>query len=173
MAWYVIVLIASAALFVLSTVGSLIFGDLETDVDVDVSADLGSLTASDLISFKGLLHFALGFSLVLTLMKEVSWLSVGFGVFTGLVFVVVLYYLYGFVYTKLQQNLKYTEVINEMDAEVYFWNEDRKIGEVFITLEGRPVTVTLLDADGLKLEKGQKIKVSGTRKSVRPVEFIV
>ncbi|MDR1743747.1 MAG: hypothetical protein LBR48_08030 [Dysgonamonadaceae bacterium] len=173
MAWYVIVLIASAALFVLTTVGSLIFGDLETGVDVSADIDPGALTTSDLISFKGLLHFALGFSLVLTLTNDVTWVSCTIAVLTGLVFVVVLYYLYNFVYTKLQQNLKYTEVINEMDAEVYFWNEDRKIGEVFITLEGRPVTVTLLNADGLKLEKGQKIKVSGTRKSVHPVEFIV
>jgi hypothetical protein len=173
MAWYVILLIAASALFVLSTVGSLILGDIDVDVDVSADIDPGALSASDLISFKGLLHFALGFSLVLTLMNEVSWISCTIAVLTGLVFVVILYYLYNFVYTKLQQNLKYTDVINEMEATVYFWNEERKTGEVFLTLEGRPVTVTLENAEGMNLEKGQKIRVSGTRKAVHPVEFIV
>jgi len=69
--------------------------------------------------------------------------------------------------------MKYTTEIKEMDAEVYFWNEKQKIGEVFITLEGRPVTVTLQGAEGTGIEKGQKIKVSGTRKLVYPVDFII
>jgi uncharacterized membrane protein len=171
MEWYVILLIVSGGLFLLSSVGSLLFGDLPVDTDFDF--DTEGFLLSDVISFKGLLHFTLGFSLALTLFGEVSVLSVGVAVVSGLVFAVALYYLYNVIYSRLQQNLKYTEEIREMDAEVYFWNEARQIGEVFITLEGRPVTVTLQGAEGMNLEKGQKIKVSGTRKAVFPVEFIV
>lgn len=171
MTWYVIVLIASAALFLITTIGSLIFGELDLNIDVD--ADGGDFPGGDIFSFKGLVHFALGFSLTLTLMKEVTITSVSIGIIAGVVFVLVLYYLYKVTYTKLQQNIKYTDEIAEMDAEVYFWNESRKIGEVFISLEGRPVTITLEGAEGMNLEKGQKIKVSGTRKSVHPVEFII
>jgi hypothetical protein len=171
MAWYEIILIASSALFLLSTVGSLIFGDIEFDTDFDLDSD--GFLLSDVVSFKGLLHFVLGFSLTLTLMQEVTLLTVSIAVLVGSVFVFVLYYLYKLVYGKLQQSLKYTEEIKEMDAEVYFWNENQKIGEVFIILEGRPVTVTLQGAEGMELEKGQKIKVSGTRKTVYPVEFII
>jgi hypothetical protein len=169
MAWYEIVLIAAGTLFLFSTVVSLFFGEIDMDADVSVDGFL----LSDILSFKGLLHFAIGFSLVLTLMQEVSLLSVACGLVCGIAFVIVLYYLYKLVYEKLQQNMKYTNEIKEMDAEVYFWNENQKIGEVFITLEGRPVTVTLQGAEGFKLEKGQKIKVSGTRKAVYPVEFII
>jgi hypothetical protein len=60
-----------------------------------------------------------------------------------------------------------------MEAEVYFWNDQQKTGEVFITVEGRPVTVTFECPEDVHFEKGQKIKVSGTRHSVRPSEYIV
>jgi hypothetical protein len=64
--------------------------------------------------------------------------------------------------------MKYTNDIKDMDAEVYFWNETQRIGEVFVTLEGRPVTITIQCPENITLEKGQKIKVSGTRKIVYP-----
>ena len=168
MAWYEIVLLVASVLFLLSTVGSLLFGGLEVDVDADFDA---GTPFSDIISFKGLLHFSIGFSLVLTLMREVTLASVSFGVITGLVFAVVLYFLYKFMYEKAQKSMKYTQDIKDMDAEVYFWSKDQRIGEVFITLEGRPVTVTINCPEGVDLEKGQKLKVSGTRKLVSPSSF--
>jgi uncharacterized membrane protein len=170
MAWYVIVLIVSSGLFLLTSIGSLFFGDMDMDTDLDV--DSGFLL-SDVISFKGLVHFTIGFSLALTIMNEFSLLSTAIGVATGIVFVLVLYYLYKLVYEKLQQNIKYTTEINDMEAEVYYWDDKRKTGEVFITLEGRPVTVTLECLEEIHFEKGQKIKVSGTRHSVHPTGYIV
>ena len=168
MAWYVIVLIVSASLFIITSISSMFFGSM--DMDVDTGLDVGSgLTLGDMISFKGLIHFTIGFSLSLTLMKEFSLLSASVGVATGIVFVLVLYYLYKTLFEKLQQSVKYTHEINGMEAEVYFWDSKMKIGEVFITLEGRPVTVTLKCPEDINFVKGQKIKVSGTRHSVQPV----
>jgi hypothetical protein len=172
MAWYVIVLIASSVLFLLTTIGSLFFGNIDIDLDADVDVDSGFLL-SDVISFKGLIHFAIGFSLVLTLMQEVTIVSVSIGVITGVIFVAVLFFLYKLIFEKLQQNIKYTNEIKEMDAEVYFWDDKLKIGEVFITLEGRPVTITLECPEEIHFEKGQKIKVSGTRHSVYPTDYII
>ncbi|MDR1644477.1 MAG: DUF1216 domain-containing protein [Tannerellaceae bacterium] len=166
MAWYVIVLIVASALFLLSTLGSVFFGDL--DMDADLSTGSGFLV-SDLLSFKGLIHFTIGFSLTLTLMQGLSLASASLGVLTGIVFMAVLYYLYKLFFEKLQQSMKYTNEIKEMDAEVYFWDAQSKIGEVFIILEGRPVTVTLKCAAGITLTKGQKIKVSGNRNVVCPI----
>jgi prepilin signal peptidase PulO-like enzyme (type II secretory pathway) len=168
MAWYVILLIVSAGLFVIATIISLIFGEMDMDMNADLDVGSGFLL-SDLISFKGLIHFAIGFSLSLTLMKEFSFLSATIGVITGIIFVLVLYYLYKFLFKKLQHNINYTYEIKDADAEVYFWDNKLKIGEVFITLEGRPVTVTLKCTEDIHLEKGQKIKVSGTRKTVQPI----
>jgi len=44
---------------------------------------------------------------------------------------------------------------------------------VFVTLEGRPVTITLECREGVHFEKGQKIRVSGTRHSVQPTGYII
>ena len=167
MAWYVIVLIVSSGLFLLTTIISLLFGDMDLDVDADLNIDSGFLV-SDVLSFKGLVHFAIGFSLALTLMGEFTLISSVVGVVTGIIFVLVLYYLYKFVFEKFQQSIKYATDINDMEADVYFWDNKSKIGEVFVTLEGRPVTVTLKCTEDLHFEKGQKIRVSGTRKSVHP-----
>ena len=170
MAWYIILLIVSSVLFVLTTIGSLFFGGMDIDLDTDLDIDGSGFLLGDLISFKGLIHFTIGFSLSLTLLEGFTLLSVTVGVVTGMVFVLVLYYLYKFLFEKLQQNMKYTTDINDMEAEVYFWNDRLKTGEVFITLEGRPVTVTLNCEEDIHFEKGQKIKVSGTRHSVSPTE---
>jgi uncharacterized membrane protein len=173
MEWYEIVLLVSSILFLLSTVGSHLFGgiDVDFDADVDIDIDAGGTLVSDIISFKGLLHFCIGFSLVLTLMQEVSVASVSYGVITGLVFAVVLYFLYKLMYEKAQQSMKYTTDIKDMDAEVYFWHKEKRIGEVFVTLEGRPVTITIHCPEGIDLERGQKLKVSGNRKLVMPSSF--
>jgi uncharacterized membrane protein len=143
-------------------------------MDLDADVDVGSgFLVSDVISFKGLVHFTIGFSLTLTLMGEFSILSATIGVITGIVFVLILYYLYKLLYDKLQQNMKYTTVIQDMDAEVYYWDRKSKTGEVFITLEGRPVTVTFKCEEDIHFDKGQKIKVSGTRHTVYPTVDIV
>jgi uncharacterized membrane protein len=168
MAWYIIVLIVSSGLFVITTIGSLFFGNMDIDLDADLDVGSGFLLG-DLISFKGLIHFTIGFSLVLSLMDEFTLLSATIGVVTGIVFVLVLYYLYKLLFEKLQQNIKYTHEINDMEAEVYFWDEKTKIGEVFLTLEGRPVTITLKCDEDIRFQKGQKIRVAGTRKSVHPI----
>jgi len=170
MAWYVIVLIVSSGLFLLTTISSLFFGDIDMDADLDVGS---GFLLSDVISFKGLVHFTIGFSLTLTLMDEFTLLSAAAGVTTGIIFVLVLYYLYKIVYEKLHQSIKYTTEINDMEAEVYYWDDKSKTGEVFVTLEGRPVTITLVCPEDINFEKGQKINVSGTRHSVHPTGYIV
>ena len=170
MAWYVIVLIVSSGLFLLTSIGSIFFGDMDLDTDLEI--DSGFLF-SDVFSFKGLIHFTIGFSLTLTLMGEFSILSTSIGVVAGIIFVLVLYYLYKFVYQKLHQSIKYTTEINDMEAEVYYWDNKSKSGEVFITLEGRPVQISLVCTEDVKFEKGQKIMVSGTRSSVQPTGYIV
>ena len=172
MAWYVIILIISSSLFLLTTIIALFFGDLDVDTNADLDVGSGFML-SDIISFKGLIHFTIGFSLTLTLMNEVTLKSVAIGVVTGIIFVLVLYYLYKFVFEKLHQSITYTTEINDLEAEVYYWDSKSKSGEVFVTLEGRPVTIPLVCHEDVTFEKGQKIRVSGTRNSVYPTGYIV
>ena len=54
MAWYVILLIVSSGLILVTSVIALIFGDMDMDFHPDI--DSGFLLG-DVISFKGLIHF--------------------------------------------------------------------------------------------------------------------
>ena len=176
MEWYTIVLLISSGLFLVSSLISIFLGDVEIGVDSDLDSDNiiisfhpGRMSLGDIFSFKGLLHFTIGFSLTLFLMNGLTLLTAAIGTVVGLVFAFVLYYLYKIFFKKLQQQMKYTTDIKDMIAEVYFWNESSKMGEVFVTLEGRPVTITLKSDIDLKLVKGQKILVTGTRQCVEMV----
>ena len=83
----------------------------------------------------------------------------------------VLYKLYYFLYTTLEQKLNYTNEITHADAEVYYWDNNTQKGEVFITLEGRQTTVNIENksSEPISLSAGQIIKVSGTRILVNKV----
>jgi hypothetical protein len=59
MAWYTILFIAVFAVFFVKLIISLFFGDFDLDVDLDGDSDVDS---SGAFSFKGILHFLMGFS---------------------------------------------------------------------------------------------------------------
>lgn len=92
MAWYYILGIISYGIFLvqflLSNIG---IGDTDFDVDFDGEADFD---ASDLLSFKGLIHFAMGFSGWLMVAGKVTVASLAAASVIGFLFMVILYYAY-------------------------------------------------------------------------------
>lgn len=94
--FWLIALVATG-LFVIQFVLTVFFGDVDTDADVDVDADTGS-DISSMVSFKGLVHFGIGFGWTMVLAGDASATSVAVGVIVGLVFVVVLWRLYILAY---------------------------------------------------------------------------
>ena len=64
MAWYTILFITTLVLFVIKLILSWVGGDFEMDVDLD---GIDDFDASSAFSFKGLVHFLLGFSSFLLL----------------------------------------------------------------------------------------------------------
>ena len=91
MEWYYILGIISYGIFIIQFILSNFGGDTELDVDFDGEGDFDT---SSLLSFKGLIHFAMGFSGWLMLTKEVTTYTVCTGVIVGIVFMILLYYLY-------------------------------------------------------------------------------
>ena len=81
MTWYLILLVISACVLIGQTVLSFIGGEIDVDMDTD-------LDSSDMLSFKGIVHFVFGFSLTLTTMGGVSVLSTFVAVLVGLLFTV-------------------------------------------------------------------------------------
>ena len=69
MAWYTIFFIATFALFAVKLLLSWFAGDIDLDVDFDGNSDFDSSSA---FSFKGILHFLLGFSSYLFLRANMS-----------------------------------------------------------------------------------------------------
>ena len=92
MEWYHYLLCTSGFFLLLQLIMSLIFGDFDIDHDFDLG---------DVISFKGGIHFVLGFSLVLVVFGKTTFFTISLAIFVGLIFLIGLYWLYRFLYTKL------------------------------------------------------------------------
>lgn len=81
----------SYGIFIIQFFLSLFGGDTDVDIDLDGDADFDT---GSLFSFKGLVHFAMGFSGWLMLAREVNPFTVCIAVMAGIAFMVILYYLY-------------------------------------------------------------------------------
>lgn len=95
MEWYYILGIISYGIFIVQFLLSNFFGwgdlDLDFDVDFDGEPDFG---LGDILSFKGLIHFVMGFSGWLMLAGKVTLTTLAIASVIGFVFIVILYYAY-------------------------------------------------------------------------------
>lgn len=94
--------VVSSAIFVIQFILSFIINvELDTDVDIDTDIDNLSMSLSDIISFKGLIHFLIGY----------GWATYFtgnhvIGIVSGAFFFIVLFYVYKLTY-KLKQEIIY------------------------------------------------------------------
>ncbi|NPD90916.1 hypothetical protein [Xylanibacter muris] len=88
---FLIIALVSTGVFLLQFVISIFFGDVDVDVDSDASADTD---VSSVFSFKGLIHFLIGFGWTRFLIQGASWVSYIGAFLVGIVFVFILWYLY-------------------------------------------------------------------------------
>lgn len=92
MEWYYILGAISYGIFIIQFILSN-FGFSETDLDVDFDGD-ADFSVSDLLSFKGLIHFAMGFSGFLMLIEKVNVLTISIACVVGIALMFVLYLVY-------------------------------------------------------------------------------
>ena len=92
MEWYYVLGIISYGIFIVQFIlSNLGFGD--TDIDIDLDGDV-DFDVSDLLSFKGLIHFLMGFSGWLMLSGTVNVSTVIIAIILGIGFMVGLYFIY-------------------------------------------------------------------------------
>lgn len=92
MEWYYILGVISYGIFIVQFILSNFgWGDTDLDVDFDGEADF---SVSDLVSFKGLVHFVMGFSSWLMITGKITAATVSIAVLVGLIFVFILYLVY-------------------------------------------------------------------------------
>lgn len=92
MEWYYILGAISYSIFIIQFLLSLC-GFIDTDLDVDFDGNT-DFSISDLISFKGLIHFTMGFSGWLMITQKVTFLSISVAVLIGFIFIIILYIVY-------------------------------------------------------------------------------
>lgn len=88
--FWLIALVATG-IFLVQFVLSIFFGDVDVDVDGDADVDTDM---SSMVSFKGLVHFGIGFGWTMVLAGQPTMSAVVTAVIIGIVFVVVLWRLY-------------------------------------------------------------------------------
>lgn len=101
MTWYYLLFFICLGIFLLKTLISIFFGDIDLDVDFDGDTDFDTST---LFSFKGILHFLLGFSTYLVGIArlnvnsatdfEFAWYHYLIATFVGFLLMIMLYYSY-------------------------------------------------------------------------------
>ena len=131
MTWFNVLFCVVFGIFFLKTLISWIAGDTDLDVDFDGETDID---VSGMLSFKGILHFLMGFSTVLS--------AIGYGnthsfsvpytfsmgnyilaVFFGILIMVGLFYLYKFT-LKLNHYTSDNQNLNNMLGKVYLIEDD-------------------------------------------------
>ena len=97
MCWFYILFFFTLGIFVLKTLLTIMFGD--TDIDFDTDGDV-DFDVSSVFSFKGILHFLLGFSSFLSItgwVNKITTFSIYHYVIAfiiGVIFMFGLYYIY-------------------------------------------------------------------------------
>lgn len=100
MSWFYILFGIVLGIFIIKTLISTVFGDMDIDFDVDGDIDFD---VSSMLSFKGILHFLLGFSSYLSIFGYVnhvthfSFIHYIIAFIVGIIFMIGLYYLYKLV----------------------------------------------------------------------------
>ena len=89
--FWLIALVATG-IFLIQFVISVFFGDIDVDFDGDATTDTDT---GSIVSFKGLVHFGIGFGWAMVLADEPSTLNILIATAIGVVFVLVLWKLYG------------------------------------------------------------------------------
>lgn len=145
-------LIASFA-FVIQFLLSILGSDLDTDIDIDSASDL-SMSLSDIISFKGITHFILGYSW--TTYFSGSHLV---GVVIGSFFFIVLFYVYKLL-LKLKQEMVYEcpEDLNGREVEIVF-RSGKNHYMVNISKNGRQEQMRVRCLSGKTYKNGDKVNI--------------
>lgn len=99
MEWYYILGMISYGIFIVQFVLSFVGADSDIDIDLDGDTDF---SFNDLVSFKGLIHFLMGLSGWLMITQEVTVLNVILACIVGIGFMVILFYFYKLLFSKLQ-----------------------------------------------------------------------
>lgn len=145
---FLTVAIVATAIFLVQFIVSIFFGDIDTDVDMDT--DLGSV-----ISFKGLTHFCIGMGWYMYISQGTDISSYVAGILVGLVFVLVLWFLYKKAWQLQNENRpEKPEALLGRECTIYTQNGDRYVVQIAVNGALREMDVRSLE--GRKYRTGDR-----------------
>lgn len=145
---FLTVAIVATAIFLVQFIVSIFFGDIDTDVDMDT--DLGSV-----ISFKGLTHFCIGMGWYMYILQGTDISSYVVGILVGLVFVLVLWFLYKKAWQLQNENRpEKPEALLGRECTIYTQNGDRYVVQIAVNGALREMDVRSLE--GRKYRTGDR-----------------
>lgn len=109
-------------IFIIQFILSFILGELDLDSDIDLDADGDvDFSLSDVLSFKGLCHFGIGFGWTMWFSKgENQFISACIAILVGIIFMFVLYGVYKLCLVFKNEGPKETDQnLIGRDAEIY------------------------------------------------------
>ena len=128
MAWYTILFITVMSLFIIKLAISLFAGDIDIDIDFDDDSDFDTSSA---FSFKGLIHFLVGFSSYLFARAHTDTVNIvdgnvqfSFGDFAwaiiiGIITMVALFYAYKLALKANNSTKDPEDLINNSKGKIY------------------------------------------------------
>lgn len=145
---FLTVAIVATAIFLVQFIVPIFFGDIDTDVDMDT--DLGSV-----ISFKGLTHFCIGMGWYMYISQGTDISSYVVGILVGLVFVLVLWFLYKKAWQLQNENRpEKPEALLGRECTIYTQNGDRYVVQIAVNGALREMDVRSLE--GRKYRTGDR-----------------
>lgn len=158
---YFYIAIFLTGLFIVQTVLSIIFGGLDTDLDIDGDGSV-DLDISGIISFKGLLHFGIGFSWGMWLMDGSlgKTLSIIISIGLGLLMAVMLYFTYwGVIKLKKEVIPEKREDLVGRTSEIYFKDSAENEWIVFMKINGSLREIPVTSKSNKNYASGEKVTI--------------
>ena len=134
---------------------SMFVGELDTDTEFDLDSDgVGDFNLTDLLSFKGLIHFGIGFAWTMWFTRDSPdrTISVIISILIGLVFMFVLFFTY-WLAGKLKNDPP-TESGSDLvgrPAEIYLCEGEREPGlyqfQAWVTINGARRILTVVSEE--------------------------
>lgn len=156
---YFLAALVSTGIFLLQFILSVFVGSMDTDVDVNADGN-ADLDMSSVLSFKGLIHFCMGFGWFMFLCKPPYTVLQYAGAFlSGVLFVFILAWIYKLCYKLKQENKpEQGEDLIGRKCEIYSRCKDpEKKGNdyvVYIAINGAQRELAVKSSKGKKYQEG-------------------
>lgn len=168
---YLFAALVSSGIFLLQFILSIFVGSMDTDIDVNADGN-ADIDMSSVLSFKGLIHFCMGFGWFMFLMQPPYSVLQYVGAFaSGVFFVFILAWIYKLCNKLKQENKpKQGEELVGRKCVIYSpcgdTGEERSEYVVNITINGAQRELTVKSANGNNYREGDTLTVKDYKEGI-------